>query len=428
MKLFVLTNTCTSNLHCHTCRNKEDGRNWRTLQAKIWEMPPGAPDFECPKERGAKPWGYNKVPAAGFGDLLTRAIDKTAEVFGRPVEHCQSCDERRQGLNKIVPFPKADPVKRIRRDHFDRVVLINLKRRKDRLERFLKNMSECQWPFKAPEIFEAVDGSKVPVPRFWGWGEGTWGCMQSHRQVLERAIMDGVRRLLVIEDDVFFRKDFGPSAKKFLSRVPANWDQLMIGGQLFADSDIEPVAEGVARVSNCQRTHCYAVQGDFIRVLYEYWVSTVGHCDHRMGEIQHKHNVFAAQPFLAGQAPGASDISGADDPVRFWDPPKEDAPVYLLAVRKEQLPRLRELGFHSGNKRDEDDIDIGLAEIMNLKPGPDRVRRLREWVDMIQWEAASMEGAVAAVYHPGLTYEELKEANGWGETKVYGSPKASSAA
>lgn len=40
---------------------------------------------------------------------------------------------------------------------FDRVVVINLARRADRLARF--NRLLCDWPFKTPQRFEAIDGS-----------------------------------------------------------------------------------------------------------------------------------------------------------------------------------------------------------------------------------------------------------------------------
>jgi hypothetical protein len=143
---------------------------------------------------------------------------------------------------------------------FDRVVVINLRRRPDRLAAFQNSIAGCNWPFIAPTVFEAIDGNQVPVPDKWSAGGGAWGCMQSHRQILERAIQDDVNALLVLEDDACFQTNFRAAVERFLATVPSDWDQLMLGGQHMIPP--EPVALGVVRCLNCQRTHSYAIQFD----------------------------------------------------------------------------------------------------------------------------------------------------------------------
>jgi hypothetical protein len=292
-------------------------------------------------------------------------------------------------------------------DYFHVVQVVSLERRPDRLLAFFQQIDSNPWPFKRPEVFNAVDGARVPAPRTWEHGGGTWGCMQSHRHVLERAIMVNAPSILVLEDDAIFKPSFAEDVAKFLTEVPSDWEGLMLGGQTF---ESRPVKPGVIQCINCQRTHAYAVRGRYLRDLYQHWVSNAGHCDHLMGEIQHRYRVYAPDPFLVGQGLGHSDISGSLNPAKFWVPPSADSPVAVLHAPKPVLPDLRQNGFHTGLNRDRDsDIDTGLRDVF-LKPEEDWLSGLRDWIDMIQWEVASMENAVCTVWHPQASVELVRAA------------------
>ena len=285
-----------------------------------------------------------------------------------------------------------------------------------RLGQFRRQLEEHHWPFREPEVFAAIDGTALPMPFRWRDGGGTFGCMQSHRQILERAILDRVDRLLVLEDDLVLRPGFQEEVARFLKEVPDDWDQLMLGGQHCS----EPLPTDDPRIVqcvNCQRTHAYAIRGQFLRDLYQQWMSAVtGHCDHVMGPMQRRYKVYAPDPFLCGQDQGKSDIRGEVQPRRYWSKLGECAhgqlPVILLHAPSSILPDLRTCGFHTGYVRDgQSDIDSGLSELFGHAPTT-WATRLDSWLRMIWGEVAAGDGQVAVVWHPQATAELIMNAVG----------------
>ncbi len=198
---------------------------------------------------------------------------------------------------------------------FDRVVVINLARRADRLSRFSAR-AERNWPFAPPQRFEAIDGLTLTPPPQWKKGAGAWGCQQSHRKVLDTAIADGVSSLLVLEDDAYPIDNLASQAQRFFASVPDDWNCLMLGAEHL--SPPLRIAPGVVRCIASIRCHAYALRGPLMAMLSVFWeCNKTDHCDLVLSSLMQHYKTYAPDPLLFGQDAGQSDISPKHTPLRF---------------------------------------------------------------------------------------------------------------
>lgn len=194
---------------------------------------------------------------------------------------------------------------------FDRVVVISLARRPDRLAAFYERLDGRLDALPYP----AVDGQTDPPPAWWKTTPGAWGCYQSHRAVIDYALAIEVESLLVFEDDATFVPDFADRLAAL--EVPADCGQLYLGGQHL--SRAEPGPPGLVRGRNVNRTHAYAVFGrealetlrDHLRPDPALWKAR-HHVDHHFGILHRERRIacYAVSPWLCGQCAGTSDVSG----------------------------------------------------------------------------------------------------------------------
>lgn len=210
---------------------------------------------------------------------------------------------------------------------FDRVVVISLRRRADRLAAFRQRVAAA-WPGQRITFVPAVDGLAYRPPDGWNGTPGAWGCARSHASVVATADADGVERLLVLEDDVTFVPGFAERLAGLA--VPADCQMLYLGGEHLLPPD--PGPPGLVRGRNVNRCHAYAVLGrPALALLREHlrWEParwTAAHnVDHHYGLLheQGRVAVYAADPWLCGQAAGPSDIDGRTWPERSWPLPCE---------------------------------------------------------------------------------------------------------
>ena len=181
-------------------------------------------------------------------------------------------------------------------------------------------------------FYPAIIGDLTTCPADWGSGRGAWGCLRSHQRILEdvihtrddRGVME-VNSVLILEDDVIFKKDALENLNKFMEAVPDDWDQIYLGGQhrkANSSTDSPHVIVG----GSVNRTHAYAVNQKALTQVYRHisyatdYRDTTKHIDHQL-EVAHKRKdwkVYCPKQWIAGQRAGPSNISGKTNGDQYW--------------------------------------------------------------------------------------------------------------
>lgn len=299
-----------------------------------------------------------------------------------------------------------------------RTTVISLRSRPERRLRFFAGLP-ADWPFPQPEVFDALDGTKLRPPTWWNNLQNMYACNESHRAVLARALSDGVDRLLVMEDDCGFVEGAGERMLDAIDALPDDWQCLMFGGQTTLQGTRTPVEgrPGLLRVTQTQRMHCYYLHAEGMRAVHQLLSEPVPDpCDYRLADWQETAPVYLADPIIAYQYDGLSSLSGAVEPSRTWDAkvPRPvraaaDVPIVALACPHAVFNELRAAGLACNGLayahylwaaserigvRERQLADLWLA-VSRLEP-----ERMTEMARGLRSEAAHWPEAAVTLWHP----------------------------
>ncbi len=208
---------------------------------------------------------------------------------------------------------------------FDRVFVLNLDRRPDRLGAFYASFSRSGWPYGYPERFRALDGRLCPKPAWYKWQAGAWGSRQTRTRLLEQALNEGWDSLCWFEDDAIFAPDFAERIGPFMAAVPDDWDLIYFGGQVRYAQSHPPdrMNDLVLRPYACTGLYAVAMRRPLMERAYGLFV---GRDDALAEQVFAKAsyggqaNVYIPSPWLVGHAPGASDTcSRYYGRAHFWN-------------------------------------------------------------------------------------------------------------
>lgn len=165
---------------------------------------------------------------------------------------------------------------------FDHIYVINLDKRKDRLEKVTKEFEKIGYDF---ERFSAVDGDEEDL--FWeynlipGWNKNAAALSETTIRVLRDAKEKKYDSILICEDDLFFSENAKEYLEEMIMPIDGSWDMYSFGSIHIWNPTV--VDSYNIRLNRSQCCHCYAVHSrvydDYIKLL-EYkdrpidWVTT----------------------------------------------------------------------------------------------------------------------------------------------------------
>lgn len=174
------------------------------------------------------------------------------------------------------------------------------------------------WPFPAPVEFSAIDTTRaLPATATSVWRSrgaryiGLYGCMLSHRAVLEQF----TGRVLVLEDDAVFCDGFCEKVSSFFDKIPTDWDAIALGGRVKAEKSFTTpeksypkgsIDEKTFRAYGVKDTVAYIVTDAYRKTLLELNKTERDRWGLLWANPQFEHKFYAPVPWLVTQAPGWS--------------------------------------------------------------------------------------------------------------------------
>lgn len=182
-------------------------------------------------------------------------------------------------------------------NRFDKILLINLPRRTDRLASASAQLLKYNIPF---ELVPGIEQENA---------DGAYGIWFTLKQIFSDAISAGIKRLLIFEDDLKFVEDPNYYLPWMLDQLEEqkDWHIFYLGPN--THKPLNQVAPNLLLAEQCRGLHAVAYSYDGMLAalqnmqFYYRPIDTVFE-----SRMQTKGNCYTAFPLLATQANGYSDI------------------------------------------------------------------------------------------------------------------------
>lgn len=211
---------------------------------------------------------------------------------------------------------------------YNHIYLINLKRRPDRLGNFLKHYNNSDMKKYNIIKFEAIDGgnldvSKCPLSelargelqqlestgfrtKHYQLTKGAIGCYLSHVKIWENILKHNSEISLIFEDDAQIPNNLNKRIHEEMENIPTDWDIVLFGFICKKCMKYDNYNE----VERFMLTHCYMIKKESIvkimntRTLFP----ITQQIDSLMSELSSLINIYTAKEKLVPQFSSRTDI------------------------------------------------------------------------------------------------------------------------
>lgn len=202
---------------------------------------------------------------------------------------------------------------------FDKIFVINLKRRPDRLKHITKVLNDLNAEF---EVIEAVDGNNEQElflkskKTYSNVTHGVIGCHLSHLKVYKEIKAKSYKRALILEDDLIPSKNIN-ELKNNLFKIDNNWDFLHLGSADENHKENLKTFDGIKYIGkNVNSTFAYSVNANIIdELISEFEKLITKPCDTLLHSFQ--KNTYVMYPNLFTSLIEDSDIRERKNPKKY---------------------------------------------------------------------------------------------------------------
>lgn len=188
---------------------------------------------------------------------------------------------------------------------FDQIYLINLERRKDRLDSWLRENHSVIDGLNNFKIIKAIDGKTLPENKHWASNMGALGCLETHLTILKEVLEKGYQKVLIFEDDFKFDNKFEEIFVKGWNSLPPDWDMLY-----FYTGDHKPPLpynEHLLKLSASLSTVAYAITAPTIPAVIYLMERRIYPVDVVYGHLHFLINAFKFKKNICHHYDGFSD-------------------------------------------------------------------------------------------------------------------------
>lgn len=211
---------------------------------------------------------------------------------------------------------------------YQKIYLINLKRRPDRLNNFLKNYKESDMKNYNVVKFDAIDGSNLDVMKcplselaraelqqleFTGFRtkhyqltKGAIGCYLSHVKIWENILKNESEVALIFEDDAQIPADLNKRIHEEMHNIPNDWDIVLFGYICKKCMKYDNYNE----VERFMLTHCYIIKKQsIVKIMNTNTLFPITQqIDALMSELSSLINIYTVKEKLVPQFNSRTDI------------------------------------------------------------------------------------------------------------------------